>query len=133
MKRLLKVGMVLLTLGALVGCGSSGVKEMSGDMGSKVEVKSDKVIELYNEGNFKEIYSMASEQLKANITEEKLQEAGDGLLKNIGQFKEEKERQLGEKDGLYLCVTLGEFDKGQAQVQTSFNKDLQLEGFAIVK
>ncbi|MGL5647114.1 MAG: DUF3887 domain-containing protein [Clostridium sp.] len=129
MRKIMKMMMVVLTLGVLVGCGA---KKVDIDEG-KVSEKADMVIKLYNEENFEKLHEMGSEKLKSAISVDGLKEAEENIEKELGKFKEVKERKFGEKDGMVLCVTLSEFEKGQGQIQTAFNENLELEGFAIVK
>lgn len=129
MKKIIKMMMVVLTLGVLVGCGAKTANIDEEAVGKKA----DEVIVLYKEGNFEKLHEMGSQKLKDAISVDGLKEAEQNIEKELGKFKEVKERKFAEKDGVSLCVTLAEFEKGQGQIQTAFNKDLELEGFAIIK
>lgn len=114
---------LILTL--IVLCFSNVFMQTSDDTISKAK----EFIDLLNKGEFSEAESLFSDEMKAKVTAEKLEEIWKSLPSQVGEFKglgEAKSEKVKDSESITI---LGEFENVNLDIQLSFNKDGKIQGF----
>ena len=91
--------------------------------------KAKEFIDLLNKCEFTKAEGMFDDVMKSKIPVEKLEEIWKTLPNQVGEFKglgEAKSNKVGDSE---LITILGKFEKINLDIQISFNKNSEIQGF----
>lgn len=129
MKRIMRVCLIFLSLTLVIGCGPVKLS----DKYDKEKLKSsvELIINDLNEEKYEDIINMGSENLKYQLTLDKLKDAWQGISRNLGNYKEISKVDFTEKNGNAVVLTIAKYEKREVQFTISFNTKMEMEGIYI--
>lgn len=129
MKKLMKFCLVLLCLGLLTGCGAATLSDKYDQekLKSAVEI----IINDFNEEKYDEIINLGSEDLKSQLTADKLKEVWQSINGNLGSYEEISKIAFAEKDGNATVVAIAKYKSSKVQFTITFNESMEMIGIFI--
>lgn len=129
---------VILAIGILAMVIAGCTSKLSGKFEeSQVEEKAEMIAELSCTGKISEAYSMLSEMLKAQVTEDQIRAGIEGTIEPLGEFEKISGTNIsGQKDKntgteYALAIVMAQFEDGKAQFTISFDTKMNCVGFYI--
>lgn len=125
MKKLIKILLIVISIVLLGGCGAKKLSDNYSE--DKLKVAAEAVINSLNNEKYDEIEAMISEDLKKQLTADKIKEVWNSL-KSRGKYESISKIIFQEKKDYVVVVTVAKYEKGNIQFTLSFNKDMKLVG-----
>ena len=125
MKKLIKILLIVICILLLGGCGAKKLSDNYSE--DKLKAAAEAVINSLNNEKYDEIEAMISEDLKKQLTADKIKEVWNSL-KRRGKYESISKIIFQEKKDYVVVVTVAKYEKGNIQFTLSFNKDMKLVG-----
>jgi PBP1b-binding outer membrane lipoprotein LpoB len=125
MKKLIKILLIVISIVLLGGCGAKKLSDNYSE--DKLKAAAEAVINSLNNEKYDEIEAMISEDLKKQLTADKIKEVWNSL-KSRGKYESISKIIFQEKKDYVVVVTVAKYEKGNIQFTLSFNKDMKLVG-----
>lgn len=126
MNKLIKIMITILVIMMFSGCGAS---KLSSDFSEeKLKTAVEAVVNNLNNEKYDDIIKTGNQDIKDNLTAEKLKESWIKMKNKLGKFDSITKEVFAEKDGSAIVIVVAKYEKGEAQFTISYNKSMDMIG-----
>lgn len=128
MRKIYKLAAVILCFAVLTSCGAAKLSDKYNE--DTLKASAEEVIKNLDSGKYEEIEATMTDEMKAAVTSEKLEEVWSGF-KKLGKYDSISKIVFQEKNNYAVVVAIAKFEKGKVQFTLSYDTDMKLAGFFV--
>lgn len=126
MKKIISTLLIVFCGVLFIGCGASKLSSNYNE--EDLKIASEKIITNLNDGKYEDVVDMGSDELKSQLSKEKIEEAYEALKGKLGKYESIEKISFKEKDDIAAVIAIAKYENGKAQFTLSFNTDIKLMG-----
>lgn len=126
MKKLIQIISIMLGVMMFTACGASKLSSAFSE--DKLKTSVETVVDNLNNEKYDEIIATGGEDLKSNLTAEKLKQPWSQMKNKLGKFDSITKEVFVGKDNTATVIATAKYEKGNVQFTITYNEAMEMIG-----